>query len=194
MHMKTFFSYIFIFCSLFNNAFSQKQNTISSLDSFFAGIPLKKDYNAWVNYIVNHDGLGIDSARPMGIYSSFKNNYRNHFPFPDSIPVKLLLQTAVYKDPSNRFPNDTSRTVYIEGIFGNHKNSQREADKYFNVLYKMLKPYYRNVYGSGSFVEFTRGKTDRFPYVWLETGFFEEQKFYYVLLITEVSLLTVNRK
>gem|GEM_PF-4166338 len=82
-------------------------NKKHSADSFFAGIPILKGYNKWIEYINGEPGLGIDSIGKRGLYSSIKINKKSHFPFPDSVEVKSLLYTAINLDSSGRFSPDT---------------------------------------------------------------------------------------
>ncbi len=182
---KIFFIFLAFFLCI--ATFAQEVKKIESLDSFFAGLPLQKNYEKWVEHIYTHPYLGIDSAGKKGLYSSFKPGIKSHFPFPDSVKVKLLLFTGLNIDPSRRFPNDTVRSVFIEGIFGSNKNAKKDADKCFNQLKSLLSNNYKimNVNPSGYAVGFIKGINENFPDIILERGYFKEQGFYYVLLLCD---------
>jgi hypothetical protein len=181
---------IFILLAFFlcDTTFSQEAKKIESLDSFFAGIPLQKKYEQWVAHINSHPYLGIDSTNKKNIYSSFKPGVKSHFPFPDSIKVKLLLYSAINIDSLGKFPNDTIKTVSIEGIFGNNKKSRKEAYTCFNDLKLLLKNYHGIKNDGPPFDDaagFIKGINENFPDVMLFRGYNEEQHFYYVLLLCE---------
>jgi hypothetical protein len=165
--------------------FAQKIKKVASLDSFFAGLPLQKSYAKWVEHINTHPYLGIDSVSKKGLYSSFKPGMKSHFPFPDSVKVKIMLFTGLNIDSSGRLPVDTVISAFIEGVFGNTRNAKKDADKCFNQLKSLLSKNYKimNSDPSGYGVGFIKGINENFPDVILERGYFKEQDFYYVLLI-----------
>jgi hypothetical protein len=113
---------------------------------------------------------------------------KSHFPFPDSIKVKLKLYTAINIDSLGRFSNDTIKTASIEGIFGNSKKAKKETYICFNNLKLLLKNYYGVKNDGPPFKDaagFIKGINENFPDVMLFRGYDEEQRFYYVLLIYE---------
>jgi hypothetical protein len=181
--------------------FSQQFNTIVSIDSFFAGVPVLKGYDKWVEYINTTSGLGIDSVKGGRVFSSLKKTKRNHFPFPDSIAVKFLThnsETKITKPGADFF---SVESVLIEGVFGDSKTSKKAAKASFEELKKMLSPYYKNRYKEAMSKDegyfFNNGINDNFPTIsiyWgkyiphqhgIEYTDFPTLSFYYVILSYE---------
>lgn len=182
---KISLSFLIFSISIFSTAQGLKK--IESLDSFFAGIPLQKSYDKWIEHINIHPYLGIDSVSEKGLYSSFKAGIKNHFPFPDSVKVKILVYSAINIDSSGKFPNDTVKRVSIEALFGSTKKAKKESYTYFNDLKSVLKNYYGTMNDSpfGDAYGFIKGKNRDFPDVMLFRGYLEAQNFYYVMIVCE---------
>jgi len=179
--MKNIIFLLLTFCS-FIGSVAQDVKKIESLDSFFAGVPLQKNYEKWVLHIATN--FGIDSTNKDGVYSSFKSDKKNHFPFPDSVKVKILLSTAINKQTSKKIPVDTTRAVLIEGVWGNSKEDKREAHAYFNRLKSMLNVYYNKTTSfSENTLNFLESNNRKFPDISLEWGYLKELDFYYVTLM-----------
>ena len=103
---------------------AQSPDTITTLDSFFAGIPVKEGFAKWVEYLYNHPHMGLDSANYRGSYSSMKPGIKSHFPFPDSVQVKILAGDLLLKI------NETdkllrSHELCIEAVFGDDKVAEK---------------------------------------------------------------------
>ncbi|MEO7982734.1 MAG: hypothetical protein ABI688_01505 [Bacteroidota bacterium] len=161
---------------------AQDQRKIESADSFFAGVPLQKSYENWVLYIATH--FGIDSSNKTGVYSSFKPDTKSHFPFPDSVPVKILLYTAVNTQVSAKIPVDTVRYILIEGVYAGNKIGRKDAYAYFDQLRRMLKVYYKKNSTYAEDAAYFSGSINKnFPDITLERGYIKERDFYYVILM-----------
>ena len=163
---------------------AQEKDNIKTLDHFFAGVPLTKDFIEWYHYIHDHPFLGIDSTGKRGFYSSFKPGIKNYFPFPDSLTVKLLLKKTVFSDSLTNKRYDSTAIIMIEGVFADNKTGRKKSREVFKEIRKNLKRYYKqevkSLDGSGSW--FKKGKSDNFPNCSLWYGYEEDRKFYYVLI------------
>lgn len=157
--------------------FATSQNTggIRSLDDLFVGIPLKEGYPKWVEYISAHPFLGFDSANNRGVYSSMKPGIRTHFPFPDSVLVKLLAERQSVVIGGKTL---ISYSMKIEGVFGKRNNAKEAAKDCYRKLKKLLRPYYRNFDGT----YFRKGHSPAFPDCSLEWGYLSKIDYYIVLL------------
>lgn len=125
---------IFLLSRLFLlTCFASSQDTggISSLDDLFVGIPLKEGYPKWVEYISAHPFLGFDSANNRGVYSSMKQGIKTHFPFPDSVLVKLLAERQSVVIGGKTL---ISYTMKIEGVFGKRNGAREVAKDCFRKL------------------------------------------------------------
>lgn len=165
-------------------ATAQEKNNAESLDHFFAGVPLKEDFVKWFNYINGHPYMGIDSSGKRGFYSSLKRGIKSHFPFPDSLPVKLLLKKTIFRDSITNEAFDSAASIMIEGVFPDNKAGRKQSRELFKEIRKTLRRYYRQEivsnYSAGSW--FKKGKIDNFPDCSIWQGYEESRKFYYVLI------------
>jgi len=57
--------YVLLSFFLCDATFAQEVKPIESLDHFFAGLPLQKSYEKWVEHINAHPYLGIDSISQL---------------------------------------------------------------------------------------------------------------------------------
>jgi hypothetical protein len=184
--LKTIIAIIVLFLCFETSA--QETKKIESLDSFFAGIPLQKCYEKWVEHVNSNPYLGIDSAKKSIIYTGFKPGIKSHFPYPDSVKVNLSLYSAINIDSTGKFPNDTIKTVSIQGIFGKSKLAKKQTNTYFNDLKLLLKKFYRTINddsGFGNAAGFINGINENFPDVMIFSGYNEKQNFYYILMVCE---------
>jgi hypothetical protein len=183
---KIIFILIFYFLSIATIA--QELKKVETLDSIFAGIPLKRNFEKWIEHINTHPFLGIDSTGKQGIYSSYKSGIKSHFPFPDSIKVKLKIYSALNIDSCGQYSNDTIKIASLEGNFGNNKKAKKLSSESFKYMKLLLKNYYKTVNEGGVFEDaagFINGINENFPDVMLFRGYNEEKHFYYILLICE---------
>ncbi|HEV7783669.1 MAG TPA: hypothetical protein VGO58_20510 [Chitinophagaceae bacterium] len=141
-------------------AWGQDTKNISSLDRFFGGIPLQQKYGDWVLYVVAN--YSIDSTYPDRIHSSFKADTKDRFPFPDAIPVKILLYTGLKNVESARI-SDTSKGVVIAGFFGTGKTSKKKAYSFLKELRSVLKVYYKKENNLGTNWGYSEGVNANFP-------------------------------
>ena len=155
---------------------AQGKDNIETLDHFFAGVPLKEDYTKWFYYIRGHRFLGIDSAGKRGFYSSFKPGINSYFPFPDSLPVKLLLKRTVYRDSLTNNSFDSVAIIMIEGVFTGDKSGR-----------KKLRGHYKqeDLSQQGSGIRYKKGQSKNFPDCSIWQGYEDVKKFYYVLIAYE---------
>lgn len=176
---------LFLFVLLVGlNANSQGNNKFSTLDRYFAGIPLQSTFEQWYDYVAGHPHLGIDSSNRRGNHSSFKPGMENYFPFPDSMKVKITFQKVIFADAKTRQFIDSFKTVEIQGLFGTGKPAKKESNKFFKGLRReLMRDYryeYRDYYEPASW--FYRGKSSSFPNCSLHYGYSNRLKSYYVLL------------
>ena len=184
MKIRFLFSVV-MYC---NVCCAQSSDANESLDRYFAGIPLRESYEKWVHYIFNHPYLGVDSLSDRGGFSSFKPGIKDHFPFSDFIPVKILFQKTIYYDSVTNKSTDSTNEVSIEGIFPGNKTGRKESLKVFTELRKALRrhygaedmAYYEEPDGEGS--AFSRGRKDGFPSCSLQQGYSKELAFYFVMI------------
>lgn len=139
---------------------NQVRHTTTSkwLNTYFFGIPLHGDYVARVNYVSDTAMLGIDSVNSQGAFSSVKCG-TNHFPFPDSVPVKILLM------PESAVPLTNHWSVNIEAVFSNDIRGRKKAYQCFSDVRELFRPYYKietSQYGENQFSKMT-GKSDQHP-------------------------------
>jgi len=118
----------------------------------------------------------------MGNYSSFKVR-ASHFPFPDSINVKILFRKVLLLDQESRSFTDSSYELYIEGVFGKTKASEKASAEFYETLRRKLSKYYRtqNSLGEESSA-FSIGKNDNYPNCRLTRLFSPSLKTYFVIL------------
>ena len=168
----------------FLNANGQQSNRFTTLDRYFAGIPLQSSFEKWFDYVASHPYLGIDSTTKKGNYSSFKPGIESYFPFPDSLKVKILFQKTLFFDTISRQFIDSFKSVQIEGIFGNGKSAKKEAAKFFKGLSRELMKYYRHESRNNytTFFSYNRFNSKNLPVCTIYSGYSEEFKFYYVRL------------
>ena len=166
---------------------AQGKDNIETLDHFFAGVPLKDDFAKWFYYIREHPFLGIDSAGKRGYYSSFKAGIKNHFPFPDSMPVKLLFKRTVFRDSLTNNFFDSVAIIMIEGVFASDKSGRKKSKEIFKEIRKKMRNHYKqqDISRDGSGYWFKKGRSENFPDCSLWQGYEDEKKFYYVLIAYE---------
>ena len=175
---------LFLFISCFLALPGQERQNVETLDHFFAGVPLKKDFANWYHYVRNHPQLGIDSVGVRGFYSSFKPGIGNSFPFPDSLQVKLLLRKTIFYDSVTQKPFDSLSTILIEGVFSDDKAGRKGSRVLFADIRKKLRRHYKDevMYAGGSGASFRDGKNSNFPVCSLWLGYERDKKFYYVII------------
>ena len=163
---------------------AQSNSKFSTLDRYFAGVPLQSGFEQWFNYVASHPDLGIDSTNRRGNHSSFKIGMESYFPFPDSLKVQLVFQKLIYADSKTGQLVDSVKTIQIQGLFGKEKAGKKESLKFFRGLRReLMRDYryeYRDYYEPASW--FYRGKTKAFPYCSLHYGYSTSLKSYFVLL------------
>jgi hypothetical protein len=145
----------------------------------FYNIPLTGgNYKKWKEEFKKRKDLGIDSIAGMGIYSSLKSG--DHFPFPDSIPVKLLIDTALIETDSATYLFDLLK---IEGVFGDHKQSKNNVQSFYNDFVNKMKNYYLTVEADSieKVTSFSGGKNYKFPSFRIYWGYLEELRFFYLV-------------
>lgn len=175
---------IFIFPFLLTtiHTAAQQSSRFSTLDRFFAGIPLQSSFEQWYSYISNHPHLGIDSTTRRGNHSSFKPGIETQYPFPDLQKVTLTFRKIIYADAITKQFLDSLKTIEIQGLFGTGKPARKEAYKFFKGLRReLMRNYryeYRDYYEPASW--FYRGKSSSFPYCSLHFGYSTRLKSYYV--------------
>lgn len=176
--------FIFLVVCDYMGLLAQEERRFSTLDRFFAGIPLQSGFEKWVEYVAIHPHLGIDSTNRRGNHSSFKPGIESYFPFTDSLQVKLVFQKIIYAEAKTLQFLDSVKTIYIEGLFGSGKPAKKESNKFFRGLRRELMRYYRYEYRDYSEPAswFYRGKSSNFPYCSLHHGYSIQLKSYYVLL------------
>ena len=165
---------------------AQSSSANESLDRYFAGLPVRESYEMWVRYIIRHPHLGVDSINERGGYSSFKPGIKDHFPFPDSIQVKILFQKTLYYDSITNISIDSTNEISIEAVFPNNKLGRRGSAKVFNEVRKVLRRNYTSGvfenYSNGYGVLFSRGRNENFPDCSLSKGHSKELRFYFVMI------------
>lgn len=163
---------------------AQSADTITTLDIFFAGIPVKEGFTKWVEYLYKHPHLGLDSANYRGSYSSLKPGIKSHFPFPDSVKVKILAENELRKIPN---VNNLIRhnKLIIEVVFGNSNESETSSRKCFEQLKKIVKKYYKIRDNYKSKIDYSKGININFPDFTLLIDYSKELDFYFVMMITE---------
>lgn len=179
--MKKFLLLSLLLFSIERN-YSQEAKQITHLKNFFLDIPIDQDFNEWINYIANH--LGIDSSSSDGIYSSIKENTASHFPFPDSIKIKVRIFSAFRRNSENTASFDKAKFLFVEGIFGNTPDAKKQATKVFKEIVSSVSKYYKNIhyYEAGSYVQFRKGINENFPDCEINTSYYDKLNFYYVTL------------
>jgi len=163
---------------------AQTPGKILTLDTYFNGIPLRLGYDEWVKYVAAHPSMGIDSSNDRGIYSSYKAGMKSHFPFPDSLLVKILLikdRGKAWQQPAPYV--DTTKGVAIEVVTGNNKEARKTAAAIFKQLRKELESYFeKRVFTNFGEASFYQGKTEQFPNVTLIKAYSKELHFYFVMI------------
>lgn len=183
MQLKSVFLFFAIFLVVGTKA--QDKQKIESLDDYFGGIPLKSGFAKWVEYLYRHPYMGLDSADYLGSYSSFKPGIQSHFPFPDSVLVKIRAGNqlvALYGAKDTTVSHD----LLIEGIFGSGKEAEKAANKCYNQLHKLFKKHYRywtDFYKNRVFYQ--NGKNTAFPNFMMMVDFSKKNNFYFVMLVYE---------
>lgn len=185
--MKKCLAILFLFLYQ-QSSTAQDIKRINTLDSFFAGIPLQKRFEDWALFINSHQGLGIDSFSKMGIYSSLKPSGPAHFPFPDSVAVKIFITTGIDTDSSGKVLNDTTRSAHIAGLFGNAKKAEKEAERIYSFIQSLLKPFYHamDTQSTAFSIGFRNGMNSDFPDMTLDKGFSRISNSYYVRLFCDI--------
>lgn len=140
----------------------QSSDTVTTLDSFFAGIPVKEGFTKWVEYLYKHPHMGLDSANYRGSYSSLKPGIKSHFPFPDSVQVKILAGNELRKIPGID-KLIVHQELLIEAVFGNTRKGEKDALKCFEQLKKVFRKYYKTRTSYDSMVGYSKGVNDNFP-------------------------------
>ena len=179
-------SLLAILISFSVTANAQSFPVAKSLDDFFTGIPLQNGFSKWIEYISTDSTLGIDSSTERGFFSSIKKG-RSHFPFPDDIPVKILLTEEIISDPQRKPQKYKLETVYIEGMYYGGRKARIASLDYHNTLKEEFRKYYskRNISdhilfsksGNKNFPDFMLYRGD--PYT---SGNEDVIDFYYVIL------------
>lgn len=176
-------SLLFLLISFSFSGIAQKHNAITTVDSFFVGIPVKEGFIKWLEYISAHPFMGIDSANYRGSYSSLKNGIKSHFPFPENIQVKILTgreqpSKATIEKPTSQYE------LSIEGVFGNDKSARRAAKNCYDELKSILKKYYKTKDTDNyfSFIKYSKGINTDFPDIILYMDYSKELGFYFVML------------
>lgn len=160
---------------------AQDSTKVESLDAYFGGIPLQEGFTKWIEYITSSPNLGIDSSNSRGFYSSFKKEIKTHFPFPDSIPVRILLYEETIAGSKTNKPS-IKETVLIEGVFNDKKNSSTEMTNCFRKLYAQLNTYYLRKDNSPGERYLFKSKNNNFPPVTIHKGYDIFLKFDYIIL------------
>jgi hypothetical protein len=183
--LKTLILSVIIACNCVAS-FGQPAHVKGSLDEYFAGVPLRQDFEKWIQYISAQPWLGIDSITDRGGYSSLKTDSSSHFPFSDSTKVKLLFQKMIYYDDVIKKPVDSTNEISIEGIFADNKKGKKESEDMSKELRHQLERNYRNqdtrYYPNGEETSFTNGKTEQFPNCRLIVAYASDLRFYFVML------------
>ncbi len=162
------------------------QDRIRSLKDLYLGIPVQAGFDNCQKYISGHPLWGIDSIGKRGIYSSFKQG-KDHFPFPDSVSIRLLLAPSRAKAWDTPLWTDSTRGISIEAVLGNHSNSLQTSVRLYKELRKMLKKHYkkRKVNRPASYMYeelFSKGRSKDFPDCILVRGFEPSVNIYFVVL------------
>ena len=162
------------------------QTNAESLDQYFAGAPIKGGFEKCVKYLVNSPFLSADSVTKRGIYASLRPGIRSHFPFPDSVSVKMLFLKTIFVDSISNTPFDSSYEISIEGVFPDNRQGRRASAKFFFQLQKDLGKHYRSSATSyiheGQYCFLSMGRTPEFPECSLEQSYYDKLKFYFVLI------------
>jgi hypothetical protein len=180
--------YLLFLLLLFSGAGqAQENNNNETLDDYFAGVPLKEDFAKWFYYVRQHPFLRIDSIGKRGYYSSFKPGIKNHFPFHDSLPVKLLLKKTIFRDSLTKTAYDSVVIIMIEGVFTDDKDGRKKSRKAFKEIRKKLRRHYKQEDSSrdGWGSRLKKGKSLNFPDCSIWQGYEDSKKFYYVLIAYE---------
>jgi hypothetical protein len=182
--MKKTFVIIFYLLLSFQGK-TQTEDSITTIDDFFTGIPVKAGFAKWVEYLYKHPYLGLDSANNRGSYSSLKPGIKSHFPFPDSVQVKILAGNMLRKIPGID-KLIVQQELFIEAVFGNGKAGEKSAREYFEQLKNLLKKYYkkRDTY-SYDRVYYSKGVNKDFSDFMITVDYSEELNFYFVMLVYE---------
>ena len=169
------------FCCFVSSA--QSNNAIETLDDYFAGVPLKEGFDKWARHLMADPLIGLDSFNERGIYSSFKPGIKTHFPFPDSIKVKILVTKVVYYDSITKKSFDSTSEISMEAVFENNKAGKKASIAVFKKLRKGLgKHYDREDMSSSGTLWFTRGRTQEFLNCYLLQDHADDLGFYFVML------------
>ncbi len=161
---------------------SQAQDKkLVSLDSLFAGVPLRSGFDQWHDYVSTHPQLGIDSISPRGYYSSFKKNWLDHFPFSGAVGVKLLYNEEKI-DLHDGKTVDTVKAIMIEGLFTETKEGIKQSRKAYQSIRKKLNPYYRSTTEMGYACFFSKGLNNNFPDCMMYTTYSKTLKLYVVII------------
>jgi hypothetical protein len=176
---KKFVIVFYLLLSFQTNA--QTENKITTIDDFFAGIPVKAGFEKWVEYLYKHPHMGLDSANYRGSYSSLKPGIKSHFPFPDSVQIKILAEDKLIKIQGI----DTlirQQELLVQASFTNKKTSERNAWKCFEELKKTFKNYYRRRNSFVDAIYYSEGKTSNFPPFILQIEYSNKLGIYYVII------------
>ncbi len=165
-------------------AIGQSVRQFETLDRFFAGTPLKADFEKWYFHFAGNPHLGIDSTNRFGNHSSFKDGIETYFPFPDQTKVKVSFRKVILVDLSSRLPFDSASIIEVQGVFGKDKPAKKESRKFYRGVRKELMRFYRYEYRDyhDQSSWFYRGKTSNFMNCSLHFGTDERSGEHYVLL------------
>ncbi len=160
---------------------AQDISEIKSLGDFFVGIPIFKGFDTCKEYIARNPFLGIDSIKKRGIYSSLKPGQKDHFPFPDSVKVKVLLSDKRSNTWRLNLP-DSAKGICIEAIFENNKAGKKASSVLFKQFYTILKSYYSKKWGDDMSVFFHKSGSKNFPDCLLIREFNDDLHGFYIIL------------
>lgn len=166
---------------------------IESLNDLFAGVPLAEEPENWVNHIEAKAYWTFDSIGQRGRYYTL-NDAAAHFPFPDSIKVRMLINRKKMPLRPGVPPEDTAKYILIEGIFGDGKNAKKASKFYYKQIKNLVSGHYKkNKYlFTEDLILFSQGVNDRFPNLLIHLEYSEELKFYAVVLMAGTAELGVQ--
>ena len=152
------FTAAFLFLATTN---AQNFSVTKSLDDFFAGIPLQKGFAKWIEYISADSTIGIDSSNGRGFYSSIKKG-RTHFPFPDSIQVKILISEEIFYDYMAK-PAGQKETILMEGVFSSDDDGKQLSLFWMKQLKQEFKNRYKRHNGGNTEIDYSKSTDANFP-------------------------------
>jgi hypothetical protein len=186
--MKKLFLIVLFVLFVINCCLTQELPAIQGASALFANIPILKTSKERIEFIAKQTSLGIDSITERGVYSSIKEGYRGHFPFPDSVLVKILSSTQQSTYLASK-PPLTIETIAIEGVWGDDKKDKKDVERFFKQLQRYLKQYYKTReiqdISFGDYILFSKGIDSDFPKIQVRYGYEPQLKFYNVLIAYE---------